>query len=98
VKGALGDLTLSPKLVPAQFDAAGCASVSTLFAGRTLKAIYHNPAKLDPAQYHIAALQLDGAAVAFEHDADAAVIARGALETLDAAHSHTLEVFLKVKS
>ena len=98
VKGALGDLTLSPKLVPAQFDAAGCASVSTLFAGRTLKVIYHNPAKLDHAQYHIAALQLDGAAVAFERDDNTAVIARGALETLDAAHSHTLEVFLKVKS
>lgn len=98
VKGALGDLTLSPKLVPAQFDAAGYASVSTLFAGRTLKVIYHNPAKLDHAHHHIAAIQLDGAPAAFERDGETAVIARGAIERLDPTHAHTLEVFLKVKS
>ncbi len=45
VKGALGDLMLSPKLVPAQFDATGCASVSTLFAGHSLTIVYRNPVR-----------------------------------------------------
>jgi hypothetical protein len=98
VKGALGELSLSPKLVPAQFDATGRASVSTLFANRVLNVIYHNPAGLDFDQYRIAAMQLDGAAIGFERDGETAVIARSTIETLDAAHSHLLEVTLTVKS
>jgi len=98
VRGALGDLSLSPKLVPAQFDANGQASISTLFAGRMLKVTYHNPSRLNFDEYHIATLQLDGAAIGFARDGETAVIARSTIETLDAAQSHILEVTLTVKS
>jgi hypothetical protein len=94
----LGALSLSPKLVPAQFDANGHASISTLFAGRMLKVIYHNPSGLNFDQYHIVTLQLDGAAIGFARDGETAVIARSTIETLDAAQSHILEVTLTVKS
>ncbi len=98
VKGTLGDLTLSPKLVPAQFDATQQAGVSTLFARKSLKIVYHNPAKLDFDQYHIESILLNGAPIAFEYNGETAVIARRTIETLDAAQSHTLEVTLTAKS
>jgi cellobiose phosphorylase len=98
VKGAWGDLALSPKLVPAQFDATGRASLSTLFAGRTLKVIYHNPSGLNFDQYHIATLQLDGVSIPFERDGEIAVIPRSTIEMLEAAQAHILEVSLTVKS
>jgi cellobiose phosphorylase len=94
VKGTLGDLTLSPKLVPAQFDAAGCASISTLFAGKTLKVIYHNPARLTFDRCHITAIQLDGAPIEFECGGKSAVIARRTIDLLETDRDHNLEVTL----
>ncbi|MBI5566073.1 MAG: cellobiose phosphorylase [Chloroflexi bacterium] len=98
MKGTLGDLSLSPRLVPAQFDVAGRASVSTLFAGQRLEVVYHNPGGLNFDQYDIATIELNGASIPFERDGDTAVIARSTIETLDAAQAHTLEVILKAKS
>ena len=43
VKGDLGDLVLEPKLVAAQFDSQGDASIRTRFAERDLEIVYHNP-------------------------------------------------------
>lgn len=98
VKGALGDLSLSPKLVPAQFDANGYASVSTLFAGRSLTIVYHNPAGLDHDLYQIDTVRLGDIAVAFDRRTDTVMIARGTIEALNATQPHTLEVSLTVKS
>ncbi len=60
VRGSLGDLTLAPALVPAQFDADGKASVELNFAGRRLQVIYHNPQRLDFGAYRIHRLQING--------------------------------------
>ena len=51
VKGTLGDLTLAPKLLAAQFDAQGQCGLKTLFAGRMIDVVYHNPARLDYGAY-----------------------------------------------
>ncbi len=98
VKGALGDLALMPRLVSAQFDATGQASLSTLFAGRLLNVVYLNPAGLDFDAYQVEALTLDGAAIPFERRGEAVVMARQLIAALDARHPHTLEVTLAAKS
>ena len=98
VKGRLGDLALAPKLVLRQFDARGQVSVSTLFAGKALTVVYHNPAGLDHDLYQIEAVQLDGRAVEFDRQGATVVIARQALDRLDALQPHLLDVLLTPKS
>jgi hypothetical protein len=53
VKGDLGDLVLEPKLVAAQFDPQGDATIRTRFAERDLEVVYHNPRGLDYGEYAI---------------------------------------------
>ena len=53
VKGDLGDLVLEPKLVAAQFDPQGDATIRTRFAGRDLEVVYHNPRGLNYGEYAI---------------------------------------------
>ena len=97
VKGVLGDLTLRPRLVTAQFDVTGRASVSTLFAGRLLTVIYLNSAGVGPDLYHIAEIALDGEAVQFDRRSETIVIARQTIAGLDANQSHTVEISLTPK-
>ncbi len=97
VKGRLGDLVLSPKLLAAQFDAQGQCGLKTLFAGRTLEVTYHNPARLDQGAYQIEAIAIDGVAARFDRAAGAARIDRAVLAALDADRSHTLDVTLGAK-
>ncbi len=96
VKGNLGALVLEPKLVRAQFDAAGQAGVSTLFAGRRLEITYHNPDALDWNEYRIQSVTLDGEACPFEalEHGRGIRIARAAIEGLDATHPHRVDVVL----
>jgi len=94
VKGQLGDLRLSPKLTPAQFDATGQASVTTLFAGKLLTVVYHNPTGLNYDRYQIDAVKLAGAAVTFERQGAAVVIARPTLAALTGERPQPLEVTL----
>jgi cellobiose phosphorylase len=98
VKGALGDLTLSPKLLAAQFDVRGQCGLKTLFAGRTLEVTYHNPARLDHGAYQIAAIAIDGVTVKFDRVAGTAQIDRKVLTALDPDRSHTLDVTLGNRS
>jgi cellobiose phosphorylase len=76
VRGLRGDLLLAPKLVSEQFDTAGNASLTTLFAGRLITIRYRNPSRLEPESYRIAAITLDGNAVDFEQFHDGAIIPR----------------------
>jgi cellobiose phosphorylase len=98
VKGQRGDLRLSPKLVPAQFDTTGQVGVTTLFAGKSLTVVYHNPAGLNHDRYQIEAVKLDGAVVAFEREGPAVVIARQTIAALNADQPHVLEVALTLKA
>jgi cellobiose phosphorylase len=96
VKGTLGDLTLTPKLLAAQFDTQGQCGLQTLFAGRTIDVTYHNPARLDFGAYEIEAITLDGVAVQFDRIAGGARIDRAVVAALDPDRTHTLGVRLAV--
>src|SRR5690606_2463400 len=61
VRGVRGDLQLAPKLVADQFDAAGNATVTTLFAGRKLEVIYRNPKRLEAGLYSVGSVSFNGA-------------------------------------
>jgi cellobiose phosphorylase len=94
VHGHLGDLALSPKLVRSQFDDAGEAEVGTLFAGRRLRVVYHNPSHLDVDAYDIHAIKLDGQPVPFEGHAGVALLPRKVIVGLDEGQTHRVDVSL----
>ncbi len=94
VRGHLGDLVLDPKLVAAQFDAQGQATLRTRFAGVDLDVTYGNPAGLEHGAYRIHAIRLDGVDVTFADHVSGVTIQRGLLAGLDAATVHRLEVDL----
>jgi cellobiose phosphorylase len=94
VRGDLGNLVLDPKLVREQFDASGQAGVTTLFAGRRLDVVYHNPDRLDYGVYQIKAIKLNGKSTVFERQGNAVVMARDAIVALVERQSHRLDVAL----
>lgn len=94
VKGMMGDLTLAPKLTSEQFDGRGEASVSTLFAGRKLRVIYRNQARLDYGRYKVRSIRLDGAEVPYATQEGMQVIARSMIESLNPDTVHRIEVEL----
>jgi cellobiose phosphorylase len=94
VKGLLGDLALSPKLLRSQFDDAGEAEVVTLFAGRKLKVVYHNPSHLDFGAYDIHAIKLDVRSVPFERHDGTALLPRKVIVGLDEGKTHRVDVSL----
>ena len=94
VKGRLGHLALEPKLVREQFDPAGQASVETLFAGRKLNVVYHNPARLDYGTYRIEAIRINGKPAPFERDARSALLPREAFSALAGQLAHRVDVML----
>jgi cellobiose phosphorylase len=94
VKGTLGDLTFAPKLLATQFDAQGQCGLKTLFAGRAIDVVYHNPAQLDCGAYDIEAITIDGAAVQFDRVGGAARIDRAVVAALVPDRTHTLDVIL----
>jgi hypothetical protein len=94
VRGVRGDMALDPKLVRAQFDAAGQAGVLTLFAGKRLNVVYHNPAGLDWGEYRIEDIQIDGQPVAFRREAGLAILPREAIAALADDGMHRVDVKL----
>ncbi len=59
VRGQMGDLLFAPRLVEEQFDAAGTASVSCLFADRNICVVYHNPEKLEAGTYRVTGIRMN---------------------------------------
>ena len=94
VRGTRGDMVLDPKLVRAQFDAAGQAGVLTLFAGKRLNVVYHNPAGLDHGEYRIGEIQVDGRPAVFRREAGLAVLPREAIAALADDEMHRVDVKL----
>jgi hypothetical protein len=94
IKGRLGDLVLEPKLVPAQFDAHGRASVMTLFAGRKLKVTYYNPGRLPWGIYRISEMRLGGEPLPCERLGQAAFLPRRTITSLAEERVHVLDVSL----
>jgi len=98
VKGTLGDLTLAPKLLAAQFDAEHKCGLKTLFAERSIEVVYHNPAQLEYGAYQIEAITIDGVAVKFDRNDGAARIDRAVVAALAPDRLHTLDVILGAKA
>ncbi len=94
VKGHLGDLILEPKLVQEQFDATGEARVSTLFAGRRLNVVYHNPSRLDYGQYKIKEILINGISGRVEYGKRSAAITRDVIANLAEKQPHHINVTL----
>ena len=93
VRGLRGDLVLAPMLVSEQFDQAGEAAVTTLFAGRTLAVIYHNPQRLDCGAYRIRSIRLDGNPLAVEPGLQV-LLPRPSISGLAAGEPHRLDIEL----
>lgn len=94
VKGCYGDLLLEPKLVKAQFDEKGEASVETLFAGRKLHIVYRNPKQADFGSYRISEVTLNGNTLACDNTESGCRIPRSVLEALPSDRVHDLIVIL----
>jgi cellobiose phosphorylase len=90
VKGDLGDLVLAPKLVAAQFDPDGDATVRTQFAGRDLEIVYHNPRRLDWGDYSI--LSVDSGDLPAAVEGRAIRIARASIVNLPQGTRHRVAV------
>lgn len=60
VKGALGGLETTPKLVKEQFDQDGQASIELTFRGKQFKVIYTNAEHLDFGEYKVSEIKIDG--------------------------------------
>lgn len=94
VKGHYGDLVLEPKLVSAQFNESGRASVETLFAGVKLNVTYINPANAEYGEYNIASVSLNGEAISYQGGEGRVSVDRALLTALPAGQVHEIEVIL----
>jgi cellobiose phosphorylase len=94
VRGLHGDLLLDPKLVRAQFDSTGTASVTTLFAGRRITVVYQNPSRLEYGFYRLGNVTLNGNRIEVTPRSGGVVIPREILSQLDTSQTHALSVEL----
>ncbi len=97
VRGALGDLAFSPKLVRAQFDSNGRARIQRVFAGKTIDVSYFNPEKLEFNAYQVEAVQVDGVPVQTRRAAGGAVLPREIIAALPDNIPHPIAVTLGKK-
>ena len=79
VLGNAGDLSLAPKLVRDQFDAAGNANLTTLFAGKLIEVTYQNPLRLDFGHYRVESISIDGQVSTHSIQAGRATLPRKAI-------------------
>jgi cellobiose phosphorylase len=94
VRGIMGDVVLNPKLVRAQFDGAGRACIHTLFAGKRLEVVYHNPASLEYGEYQIKKINVNGEPTPIKWRANAATLPRGVIAALEEGRLNRLDVTL----
>jgi cellobiose phosphorylase len=82
--------------VLSQFDAQGQAGLKTLFAGKSLNVVYHNPKHLDYGAYQIESVQLNGQDAPFQRQGQTVILDRAIIAALPAARdkTHLLEVRL----
>lgn len=92
VKGRLGDLNLSPKLMLEQFDDNLMAEVSLIFAERSIRINYTNINAKGYGVYSIGNITVDG--VLYDDISDKGVIRRGDIKALDESIEHVIVVEL----
>ena len=95
VKGDYGDLSLTPRLMSAEFDGEGSASVSTVFAGRKFLVVYRNPKHKEYGEYQMGTVTVDGLDVNVKRQGKCVVLTRRDLEALDGDGVHEVVVLLE---
>lgn len=94
LRGCLGDLEISPKLVAEQFDTNGVAGIRFRFAGKRLEVIYSNPQGLDYGEYKIDSVLLNGGCVKFDRIDGGLCISRTVFDQLDNKQMNILTITL----
>jgi len=94
VRGKLGDLVLAPKLMPEQFNEAGKAAISTIFADRNFKITYSNPEKLSYQDYVIKEVLLNNEEIEFDLSEQGVLIDRELLKR--SSESKTIDLTVKL--
>ena len=94
VRGQLGDLVLSPKLVLEQFDGEGKAYVRTRFADRELEVIYQNPDRLDYGSYQVVRVTLNDQVVRENSSTNGCKIPRQSIVALEPNQLHRITAWL----
>lgn len=92
VKGKLGDLSVSPKLVKEQFDAEGNAELKLHFADKCFAIQIKNPEKLGYGEYKIKGAICDGT-IELNNTSDYVSLGRDVIAGLDDS-THTVVVTL----
>ena len=94
VKGVMGDLCLEPKLLKAQFDTEGKAEVQTLFHGRRIRVVYHNPAGLEYGDYSVRAVAYNGMKLEAASTENGVLLERIRIMAWDDTNEHRIDVEL----
>jgi len=93
VRGELGDLVISPKLMPQQYNENGDASVSLSFAGHEFDILIHNPDKKMPKEAQISSAICDDTAIT-DISADGIRLARTAIDKLQTGQRHIIQIYI----
>ncbi len=94
IRGVMGDLLFSPRLLERQFDASGQASINFVFAGQQCKAVFENPDRLDFDQVCPGAVRLNGQDIPFQSVEEGALISRALIAGLPGDQDHRFEIKL----
>lgn len=93
VRGRLGDLCLSPKLLAEQFDEEHRAAVNVEFAGVPIEVVYHNDGLCDYGAYRIDQVRLDEAEIEITPDREVS-IPKNKVTRLSHDRTHRIDVRL----
>lgn len=93
VRGRLGDLCLSPKLLAEQFDEEHRAAVNVEFAGVPIEVVYHNDGLCDYGTYRIDQVRLDEAEIEITPDREVS-IPKNKVTRLSHDRTHRIDVRL----
>jgi len=92
-RGRDGDLVIEPKLSAGHFRKSASISIERIFAGRRIKIVFLNPARLDFGKYRIAKVLLNSENLAIDKSRYL-IITREVILDLPANKLNLLEVHL----
>ena len=95
VKGDLGDLVITPSLLPEQFDEKGSAGLKLEFARKKFEIIMHNPEKKDLRIEQIRRAVCDEKVVLEPEPEYGVRLRKSVIETLDPKKCHRIDVFFQ---
>ena len=93
VHGELGDLVISPALMPKQYNEKGDAKISLMFAGHGFYVMIHNPDKIMPDDAKIKSALCDGKNI--ENIEKMSVrISKEDIDKLSREKRHVIEIYI----